>query len=89
MPAKRKIVGTMSTFREPSVIVRDDSRLTEPPKEYRVGEEIDDGRLVFVHGEGVVVRVTGSAPTDYFYRLGYSFKDRERLTADLHPDVYQ
>ncbi|MEW6250408.1 MAG: hypothetical protein AB1716_07160 [Planctomycetota bacterium] len=53
-------------------------------------EDLDDGVLILIHTDGLVVRVTppnGGAIQDYFYPLGSSYKDRVLLTADQYPEI--
>lgn len=64
----------------------------DPPDEYRLNDEIDDGRLVLVVPEGLVVRVTGERgrhqlAKNYFYPLGSTFKDREEVDPSEHPKI--
>jgi len=59
-------------------------------KRYRLDEPIDDGTLVLVHPSGIVVRSLASGhPTDFFYRLGATFAEREHLDPVEHADVYE
>jgi hypothetical protein len=65
----------------------------EPPDEFRLNDEIDDGRLVLIVPDGIVVSVT--PPTrgarqpakHYFYPLGGTFADREEVKASEHPEI--
>jgi len=65
----------------------------DPPEEYRLNDEIDDGRLVLIVAEGIVVRAT--PPTrgprqpakNYFYPLGGTFEDREEVNPADHPQI--
>ena len=64
----------------------------EPPGEYRLNDDVDDGRLVLIVAEGMVVRVTPTrGPRQpakyYFYPLGGTFKDREEVNPTDHPRI--
>jgi Tfp pilus assembly protein PilO len=61
----------------------------EPPEEYRLNDEIDDGRLVLIVPEGIVVRTHGhrQPAKNYFYPLGGTFKDREEVNPTEHPQI--
>lgn len=72
------------------VINTDDA--LEPATGYRLNDEVDDGKLVLIVPEGIVVRVAAEEgprepPKDYFYPLGASFKEREEVQPTEHPDV--
>jgi hypothetical protein len=71
---------------EPVAYVYDQQQLQDPPAKYYLDAEIDDGRLILIHPRGLVVQV-GSHK--YFYPLGKSFKDREDLDPDEHPDIVE
>jgi len=67
-----------------------------PPEEYYLNDEIDDGRLVLIVPEGMVVRVAGEKqgtrtlpPKNYFYPLGETFKDRVEVQPAKHPQIAQ
>jgi len=65
---------------------------TEPPTEYRLNDEADDGKVVLIVSEGIVVRVSPKRgqrqpPKDYFYPLGGNFKEREEVNPSAHPGV--
>jgi hypothetical protein len=65
---------------------------TEPPTAYRLNDETDDGKLVLIVSEGMVVRVPPArgqrGPSqNYFYPLGSNFKEREEIDPSTHPDV--
>ncbi|MFQ5804869.1 MAG: GspMb/PilO family protein [Phycisphaerae bacterium] len=65
---------------------------TEPPKEYRLNESADDGKVVLIVPEGMVVRVPpgkgrSDSPQNYFYPLGGNFKEREEVSPSEHPDI--
>ncbi|MBU0641482.1 MAG: type II secretion system protein M [Planctomycetes bacterium] len=83
------LIATMATFGEYTAYVQHDERRDQPPESYSVGDAIDDGTLVLVHPKGMVVRVENGAEVgaQYFYPLGTSFKERERLDPALHSDV--
>jgi Tfp pilus assembly protein PilO len=65
---------------------------TEPPEAYSLNAEVDDGRLVLIVPEGIVVRVSaegvrGRPAKTYFYPLGANFKEREEVDPVQHPEV--
>ena len=64
----------------------------EPPSEYRLNDEADDGRVVLLVPEGIVIRVTAERggrqpPKNYFYPLGCNFKEREEVNPAEHPEI--
>jgi hypothetical protein len=76
----------------PVAYVVDPDDPTEPPQEYRLNDEVDDGKLVLIVPEGMVVRVPPKSgqrqpPTHYFYPLGSNFKEREEVDPSVHPQV--
>jgi hypothetical protein len=87
---KLVVVGTVSLNDEPAALVRDDREKTQPVKEYYLDDEIDDGTLLLICPEGLVVEVQeGGAETKYFYPLGANFASREVLSPESHPEVWQ
>ena len=78
---------------EPFIFVRDERKLSEPPREVRLNEPLDDGTLVLIHRTGTVVRVMGRNPADpaklYFYALGKRFTEREELSAGKNAELFQ
>jgi hypothetical protein len=77
---------------DPFVYVRDDGKITGPPREVRLNEALDDGNLVLIHRTGVVVRVKENpcdAATLYFYPLGRKFTEREEINAGQNPEIFQ
>lgn len=88
---KHVVCGATSNEGEFVVWVRDDSRRDEPPKQYRMNETMDNGRVALIHPLGVVVKQTeeGAGEREYFYALGKSFKDRQPLDPVEHPEVWE
>jgi hypothetical protein len=87
---KLVVVGTVSLNDEPAALVRDDREKTQPVKEYYLDDEIDDGTLLLICPEGLVVEVQeGGGETKYFYPLGANFASREVLSPESHPEVWQ
>jgi hypothetical protein len=85
--AEQKLVkATTCLDGEPVAYVYDAQQRDQPPEKFYVDGQIDDGRLVLIHPRGLVVRV---GVQDYFYPLGKSFRDREELSPDDHPDVWE
>ncbi len=65
---------------------------TELPREYRLNDDVDDGKVVLIVSEGMVVRVRPKGGQrqplkNYFYPLGSNFKEREEVDPSTHPDV--
>lgn len=90
--AKLRLIGTTSLNGELLVYVRHDDRLSEPPAEYRLDDELDLGRIVLIHPTGMVIRVregngANGQQVDYFYALNATFSERERLDPRTHPDI--
>lgn len=84
------LICTTSLYGRPVAYVRDERQPDQPPTQYRLDEPLDDGTLLLIHPLGLVVRVTkGGTHTDYFYRLGTTFAEREELDVQLHPDIWQ
>jgi hypothetical protein len=81
--------GLMKLNGEETVYVYDERKKAEPPTLYKVDQPIDDGTLIEILPEGLVVRVEkpGGGHTDYFYPLGKSFKDRQEVNPDDHPFI--
>jgi hypothetical protein len=64
----------------------------QPPDAYRLNDDVDDGQLVLIVSEGIVVRVAPAGgsrlpPEYYFYPLGSTFAEREEVKADEHPEI--
>jgi hypothetical protein len=71
-------------------LVYDDAKPTEEPRQVRLDEAFDDGKLVLIHPEGVVVRVEKDGQrTDCFYPFGESAKSRVKLTREAQPEVFE
>jgi hypothetical protein len=85
------VCGTTRLNGELVAYVVDDRRPDQKPTKYHLDDPIDDGKLLLVHPRGLVVRVqrTDGGRTDYFYRLGKSFRDREELSPQDHPEVWE
>ncbi|MBN2447667.1 MAG: hypothetical protein JXO22_13115 [Phycisphaerae bacterium] len=75
--------------------VRDNGRLDLPPEEIALNGRIEDGVIVFVDRDGVVMRVQGPdetgvrVTTEYFWPLGGSLRDRVELDPNEHSDIYE
>ncbi len=87
------LVGTASDGR-PVAYVSNEDDLAAPLREYRLNAKVDDGTLVLIVPEGMVVRVrrkVGRRTTthDYFYALGKSFKERVEVRPDKHPEIHR
>lgn len=81
--------ATVALEGEPIAFVADDRQPTQKPTEYRLDQAVDDGKLMFIHPEGMVVRVQeADGVKDYFYRLGGNFRERQLLNPDEHPEVW-
>lgn len=86
------LVYTTSLDGAPVAFVDESGKKTSAPVEKHLNEKVDDGMLVLVHPQGMVVRTHprgGGDPKYYFYPLGASFKDRieaPEFDAD-YPDV--
>ncbi len=69
--------------------VYNDRASADPVERVYLDDEVDDGRLILIHRHGIVVRTDQDGEiTDWFYPLGTSFADREKLDPDLHPQVW-
>ncbi len=88
---KYKLVATTSLRGQRMACVLDETVLERVEvKRFRLDEPVDDGTLVLVHPSGIVVRaVEGGHPTDFFYRLGTTFAERQHLDPVEHADVYE
>ena len=88
---KYKLVATTSLRGERMACVLDETVVERVEvKRFRLDEPVDDGTLVLVHPSGIVVRtVEGGHPTDFFYRLGTTFAERQQLDPVEHADVYE
>jgi len=76
----------------PVAYVADTDEVLEPPRVYRLNDEIDDGRLVLIVPEGIVVRVrppgaAAEAARNYFYPLGATFKERQEVDEQELPEI--
>jgi hypothetical protein len=90
----KAVVGVTSTEGKLAVFVRSRDDLGQAPEKVEINQEVDDGRLVLVVPQGMVVQVperSGAASTlkYYFYPLGWehSFQDRVELDARAHPEI--
>lgn len=74
---------------EETAYVFDEREKAKPPTLYKVDQPIDDGKLIMIVPEGLVVRVEkpGGGQTDYFYPLGKSFKEREEINPEEYPEI--
>lgn len=83
-----RLVASVMYGDEPRVYVADESKPTQKPEIYTHDDPIDDGTLLLIHRHGIVVRVQENGDTtDYYYELGGTFRDREELDPELHPEV--
>jgi hypothetical protein len=71
---------------EPAAYVYDEQKRDQPPDKFYLDDQIDDGRLLLILPRGLVVRV---GKEDFFYPLGKSFQDREKLDPDAQPEVWE
>ena len=87
------VVGTTSHAGDFVAYVRDDRSPGGDIQRFRIGDAVDDGRLVLVHPRGMIVRVTReqagqpAAVEDFFYPIGGHFKQRVTLEEAQLPDV--
>lgn len=78
-PNHHVLVYTASLNGMPIAYVDESGKKTETPVAKHLNEKVDDGTLVLVHPQGMVVRAHphgGGDPKFYFYPLGASFKER-------------
>ena len=76
----------------PIVYVVDTDAPGRPPKEYRLNDELDGGRVVLIVPEGIVINIPPkrgqqTPPENYYYPLGESFADRVEVSAEEHPAI--
>ena len=76
----------------PIVYVADTSAASQPPAEYRLNDQVDDGKLILIVPEGIVVRVkekSGRQNTtkNYYYPLGSTFRERVEVDPVEHPTI--
>ena len=83
-----RLSGTLNN--EPIAYVYDETDLAAAPMTYQQDDPIDDGMVLLICPQGLVVRVhpSGAPAQDYFYALGRSFADREELSPAAHPKVW-
>ena len=91
---KYVVTGVAETPEGPVAYVINADDTLAPPTEYYLNDEIDDGKLVLIVPQGVVVRVLpeekrggASLAKNYFYALGSNFKEREEVNPTDHPEV--
>jgi Tfp pilus assembly protein PilO len=89
---KYMVSGVGQLPQGPIVYVLEVDNAMVPPQQYRLNDEIDDGKLVLIVPQGIVVRVTSEkgkrgVVRHYFYPLGATFKEREELDPAEHPEV--
>lgn len=93
---ERTLVGVENFGGRFFAYVRDDVDLTIPLIQLAVGDRFDDGELLFVDRDGVVVRGPNerthkpeeAGQADWFYPLGKTYEERAELTREIHPRVY-
>jgi Tfp pilus assembly protein PilO len=93
---ERTLVGVENFGGRYFAYVRDDVDLTLPLLQISIGDEFDDGELLFVDRDGVVVRGPEErthkpdevAQIDWFYPLGETYDNRTELTRGAYPRVY-
>jgi len=86
------VVGTATLEGRRVAFVADEQRRDEPPAEYHVNDELDDGRVILIHPEGVVVAVEDRGRhhiTQYFCPLGVIFEAREEVDPSTHPELFE
>jgi hypothetical protein len=94
-PRPNKYVAAATcTFGSLAVYVRERDDPGSVPEKVEINQPVDDGTLVLVVPDGMVVQVSerhGSttAMKYYFYPLGkdYSFQDRRELNAREYPEI--
>ena len=85
-----KLVATDSINGEPRAFVMDERNRINELERYYNDDEVDDGFVLLILPRGMVVRTTQDGEQiDYYYELGTTFADRERLDPELHPDVME
>ncbi len=85
-----KLVATDSINGEPRVFVLNERDRISEPEKYHHDDAVDDGFVLLILPRGMVVRTTEDGrKVDYYYNLGMTFADRERLDPDLHPEVVE
>ena len=78
------------TVRKPRVIVRDDTRVVDPPDHYGLNDELDDGKVILIDPTGIVIRAKPWKRTKYqnfFYPLGLDFAQRVEVNPVEHPQI--
>lgn len=93
---ERTLVGVENFGGRYFAYVRDDADLTIPLTQISVGDGFDDGELLFVDRDGVVVRgpdkrshkPAEEPQIDWFYPLGQAYAERVQLTRASNPRVY-
>lgn len=86
------LIATTSLHGRLIACVTDTRDAKNPPARHELNEQVDDGQIVLITPRGMVVRVEAGGgdaadTTDYFYRLGKTFRDREKLEPSKYPDV--
>lgn len=88
-----RLLGTTSLNGELIAYIEDARNVVEPPREAHLNEQVDDGQLVLIEPDGIVVRTHARAGRAreyvyWFYALGATFDQRQRLTPAKYPQVY-
>jgi len=92
-PRPRKgVVAVSARSGRLEVGVRDLDRREQPLEWYGINDPIDDGTLVLVNHRGIVVAVEENHGgrreyVYYFYKLGSSFEERQRVDPQQHPEI--
>jgi len=89
---RKSVVAVSARSGRLEVGVRDLDRREQPLEWYGINDPIDDGTLVLVNHGGIVVAVEENHGgrreyVYYFYKLGSSFEERQRLDPGQHPEI--
>ncbi len=92
--ADKWVIVGVANDGEPLAFVANSDDLTAPLREYRLNDRVDDGTLVLIVPEGIVVRtrkrIGGRYMThDYFYEVGTNFKQRVELRPTEYPEIHK
>lgn len=90
---KLTLIGSTAEDGQPTTFVFDDREPGDPPLEFQLNDEFDDGHLVLIHPLCVVARSAERKPAGgakfYIYANGRTFEDRAKLTERDYPEIWR
>ncbi len=87
------LIGSTAEDGQPTAFVFDVRQAADPPLEFQLNDEFDDGHLVLIDPRCVVIRANERKPAGgdkfYIYANGRTFEERDKLTEQNYPEIWR